>query len=43
VIKEPLVLWGWNPGPGREPVPISHEDFVTAMRGWIEAGCPVPE
>ena len=43
VMKEPLVLWGWNPGPGRAPVPIPHDDFVAAMRGWIEAGCPIPE
>ena len=24
----PIVLWGWNPGEGRTPVPMSHEEFV---------------
>jgi hypothetical protein len=43
VMHEPLVLWGWDPGPGRQPVTVPHEEFVAAMRGWIEAGCPVPE
>jgi hypothetical protein len=23
--SEPLVLWGWNPGKGRELIPLSHE------------------
>jgi hypothetical protein len=23
--SEPLVLWGWSPGEGREPIPISHK------------------
>lgn len=40
---DPLVLWGWNPGEGRAPVPIPHATFVAAMRTWIEGGCPVPE
>ena len=24
----PIVLWGWKPGEGRTPVPMSHEEFV---------------
>ena len=43
VAHDPLVKWGWNPGPGREPVPVPHEDFVAALRTWIEAGAPLPE
>lgn len=43
VIDDPLVLWGWNPGDGRAPVPVPHAEFVAAMRTWIDAGCPVPE
>lgn len=39
---DPLVQWAWSPGPGRTPAPGSHEDFVEAMRIWIEAGAPCP-
>ena len=42
VEHDPLVKWGWDPGPGRAPVPIEHGAFVAAMRTWIEAGAPVP-
>ena len=39
-----LVKWGWSPGEGRRPPPISHEDFVAAVRTWIDSGahCPTP-
>jgi hypothetical protein len=40
---DPLVLWGWDPGPGRTPVPIPHATFVSAARTWIEAGAPCPD
>ena len=43
VAHDPLVLWGWDPGPGREPVPVPHAQFVAAFRTWVEAGAPVPE
>ena len=43
VERDSLVHWGWDPGPGREPVPVAHADFVAAFRTWIEAGAPVPE
>lgn len=42
VTEDPLVLWGWAPGDGRSPVPVSHAEFVTAMRAWIDGGCQVP-
>lgn len=42
-----LVLWAWNPG--RRPdgtmrtlPPLSHAEFVTATRRWVEAGTPCP-
>jgi len=41
--KDPLVLWGWEPGAGRVPVATPHAEFVRALRAWIDAGCPVPE
>ena len=44
VEHDPLVRWGWDPGPGREPVSVAHADFVAAVRTWIEAGAPaLPE
>jgi hypothetical protein len=42
VAEDPLVLWGWDPGPGRTPVDVPHAEFVQAMRTWIDAGSPVP-
>jgi len=42
VSHDPLVLWGWDPGPGRAPVDVPHEDFVSAFITWLEAGAPVP-
>jgi hypothetical protein len=43
VARDPLVLWGWDPGEGREPVPIAHTDFARAMREWIDRGCNCPD
>ena len=42
VKDDPLVRWAWNPGPGRTPAPGSHEEFVSAMSLWIDAGAPCP-
>lgn len=42
VAHDPLVLWGWAPGPGRAPVSVPHAEFVAAMRAWVDAGCPEP-
>jgi hypothetical protein len=42
VDHDPLVLWGWTPGPGRTPVPVAHDVFVAAMRAWVAAGGPCP-
>jgi hypothetical protein len=39
---DPLVLWGWEPGPGRSKPPTSHAAFVAAMRKWAAAGGPCP-
>lgn len=45
--EEPLVKWAWNPG--RKPdgtmrtlPPLTHEQFITATRQWVEAGTPCP-
>jgi hypothetical protein len=39
----PLVLWGWNPGEGRKPVPMSHDTFVKYMTEWAEKGAACPD
>ncbi|TAH39608.1 MAG: hypothetical protein EYC70_02125 [Planctomycetota bacterium] len=43
VSEDALVLWGWDPGHGRVPVDVPHDQFVAAFRRWIEAGAPCPE
>lgn len=42
VTTDKLVLWGWNPGGNRPPVPIAHEEFVAQFRIWAAAGGPCP-
>jgi len=37
-----LVRWGWNPGKGREAVPIPHRDFVELMKTWVGGGMACP-
>jgi len=39
---EPLVLYGWNPGKGREPVPIPHEKVMEYMKIWVAGGMACP-
>jgi len=38
-----LVLWGWNPGDGRQPVHGTHAEFVESVRAWVENGAEIPE
>ena len=35
---DPRVLWAWNPGPGREPPPMTQREFVSLIRTWLEKG-----
>ena len=37
-----LVLYGWNPGKGREPVPIPYDKFVEDMKVWVAGGMACP-
>ena len=39
---EPLVHWGWAPGPGREPAPYSVAQLVEFVKQWDAAGTPCP-
>jgi hypothetical protein len=43
VTSDRLVLWGWDPGPGRTPVSVPHAKFVAAIKEWIDGGCAVPD
>ncbi len=43
VATDPLVAWGWDPGPGRTPVAIPRASLVNAMKNWAAAGAPCPE
>lgn len=42
VAEDKLVLWGWDPGGERAPVPVPHAEFVAAFRRWMDAGAPCP-
>ncbi len=42
-LDDPLVVWGWNPGFGRTPVPTPHAAFVAAWETWAAAGAPCPD
>ncbi len=42
VRSDGLVLWGWDPGQGRNPVSIPHDQFVAAFKVWVDAGAPCP-
>lgn len=45
--EEALVLWAWNPGRRTDGTmrtlpPLTHAQFVTATRTWVDAGTPCP-
>lgn len=42
VSTDKLVLWGWNPGPGRAAVSVPHDEFVARFKQWADAGGPCP-
>ena len=42
VAEDKLVLWGWEPGGDRIPVPVPHDRFVAAFKTWKDAGAPCP-
>jgi hypothetical protein len=41
-MKTPLVLWGWNPGEGRTPIPISKTEFLANVKEWAAKGAACP-
>jgi hypothetical protein len=40
--EDKLVMWGWNPGEGRTPIPMPHDEFVAKVKQWQAAGAPCP-
>lgn len=42
VRDDALVAWGWAPGKGREPAPMSAEEVHEAIKLWDAAGAPCP-
>ncbi|MBV7331162.1 hypothetical protein KFU94_23585 [Chloroflexi bacterium TSY] len=40
--EDALVLWAWEPGGDRTPIPVPHDEFVQALETWLEAGAPIP-
>ena len=43
VSSDDLVGWGWNPGDGRSPPPLSRADTLAQMKIWIDGGAACPE
>ncbi len=41
-LDDELVVWGWQPGVGRAPVDIPHDQFIAAFEQWAKAGAPCP-
>jgi hypothetical protein len=41
-MQTPLVLWGWAPGEGRSPIPISQHLFLTNVERWASMGAACP-
>lgn len=41
-MSTPLVLWGWNPGEGRTPIPIAKTEFLTKVKEWASKGAACP-
>lgn len=42
VTSDQLVLAGWNPGDGRTLPPMSHDEFASNFKAWIDKGAYLP-
>ena len=42
-MNTPLVLWGWDPGEGRTPVPMRKAEFLAKVKEWAAQGAACPE
>jgi hypothetical protein len=41
-MRTPLVLWGWFPGEGRNPIPTPQHDFLAKIHEWAGKGAACP-
>jgi hypothetical protein len=41
-MSTPLVLWGWNPGDGRTPIPMPKDEFLAQVKTWASNGAACP-
>ncbi|OJT18793.1 Isoquinoline 1-oxidoreductase subunit [Archangium sp. Cb G35] len=41
--EDVLVGWGWNPGPGMQPVPGTQKAFGELIQAWIDSGAHCPK
>ncbi len=41
-MNTPLVLWGFDPGDGRTPVPLSKDVFLSKVKEWADKGAACP-
>lgn len=41
-MNTPLVLWAWNPGEGRTPVPMPQNEFLAKAKEWASSGAACP-
>ncbi|MBA2704104.1 MAG: hypothetical protein H0U60_09645 [Blastocatellia bacterium] len=42
VESDKLVMWGWNPGDGRKPVDMPHDEFARRFQEWARLGAACP-
>lgn len=42
VANDPLVLWAWAPGVGRQPAPGTPATFAALIRAWADSGAECP-
>jgi hypothetical protein len=40
--SDSLVLWAWQPGPGRTPAPGSNAEFGNLLTAWAQTGAHCP-
>jgi hypothetical protein len=40
--RDSLVSWAFDPGKGREPIPIPHHALVDFVKAWVAGGAPCP-
>jgi hypothetical protein len=41
--EDKLVAWGWNPGAGREPAPMTQKKFGEIIARWVNTGAACPD